>query len=329
MKVLITGGAGYIGSHIVTQLIEANYDVLVYDNLSSGFKGAVHSSASLIEGDVRDTAQLSQVVAAFKPDAVIHMAAKLSVPESLSKPIDYYDNNVNGMISLLSACSKNSVKKIVFSSTAAVYGNSNLSGVYSEASLTAPLNPYGASKLFSERILQDAEASTNIKHVILRYFNVAGARPDGTNGQRTTNSTQLIKRTAEVASGKLDSISIFGDDYNTPDRTCIRDYIHVEDLAQIHIQALKYLEKADSKSEIINCGYGKGYSVKEIIETMRKVSNVRFTAKLEARRAGDAETAIADNSKLRHLFPNWTPQFNNLDLICKSAFDWESKGKYL
>lgn len=329
MKVFVTGGAGYIGSHIVNLLIDQNFKVTVYDNLSTGFKTAVHPAAEFIQGDVRDFETLKQAIETSRPDSIIHMAAKLSVPESVVEPLSYYDNNTNGMLTLLKVCEVTKMRKVVFSSTAAVYGNTKTTGVYSENCSLGPLNPYGFSKMFAEQILQDAENKIQIKSVILRYFNVSGASVSGNNGQRTQNSSQLIKRVAEAASGSRMSVSIYGNDYNTPDGTCVRDYIHVEDLAQIHIEALKYLANSNSKSEIVNCGYGAGYSVKEIVTTMKKVSGADFQVNQEARRAGDAEVTIADTSKLKQLFNQWKPKFNDLQVICKSSFDWEYKKRQL
>lgn len=328
MKVFVTGGAGYIGSHLVKKLIQADYSVLVYDNLSTGFKSALHADIEFIEGDIRDAFLLKKTFSNFRPDAVIHLAAKLSVPESIIRPLEYYDNNVNGLIVLLKVCAEFSMQNFIFSSTAAVYGNSSKLGLYSEESTLAPLNPYGFSKMFAEQILRDCESVFGVKSIILRYFNVSGAAMDGSNGQRTRNSSQLIKRAAEVACGLRESISIYGNNYSTHDGTCIRDYIHVEDLAQIHLEALRYLSShRETKSEVINCGYGLGSSVNEIINMMKKVSGIDFGVKLEPRRKGDAEITVSEINKLKLFFKNWIPQYADLETICQTAYQWELKQK--
>lgn len=324
MKVLVTGGAGYIGSHTVQKLLKQNHEVCVYDNLTRGFKEAVpEKQVRFVMGDIRDASLLQRVIKDFKADAVVHFAAKLVVPESLEQPTEYYENNTFGVINLLKACQSQSVDKVVFSSTAAVYGNATPQGLVTELSPTEPLNPYGASKLFSERILRDAEAPHGIRSVVLRYFNVAGGAVDGSNGQRTANATQLVKVAAEVVLGKRSHLDLFGSDYPTPDGTCVRDYIHVEDLADLHLLGLKHLEEGNPGT-LLNCGYGYGYSVTEVVETMKKVSGVDFKVIRKERRAGDAAQTVADISKLKKTF-SWQPQHNNLELICKTALDWEKQ----
>lgn len=323
MKVLVTGGAGYIGSHTAQALLGAGHQVMVMDNITTGFREAVPVGVELIQGDVRNGALLAEVLKKNSVDAIIHFAAKLIVPESLEKPIEYYENNTMGVLSLVQACVASNVKKVVFSSTAAVYGDVSTNALLTERTPTAPLNPYGSSKLMSEQILRDCEAPHGLRSVCLRYFNVAGAAEDGKNGQRTANATHLIKVASQAACGKRASVGIFGTDYPTPDGTGVRDYIHVEDLADLHVLALKYLNEG-GKSEIFNCGYGHGFSVREVIDTVKKVSGVDFKVEEQPRRAGDAATLVADSSKVRKAF-NWTPQRDNLELICKTAYEWEKK----
>lgn len=323
MQVLVTGGAGYIGSHTVQKLLDAGYGVVVYDNITTGFREAIPTGAELVMGDVRDKLMLSRVMKDKKISAVVHFAAKLIVPESVEKPLDYYENNTAGVLTLAQACIENGVKKVVFSSTAAVYGDASVSGLITEQSPTGPLNPYGQSKLMSENVLRDCEAPHGLKSVCLRYFNVAGASVSGNNGQRTKNATHLIKVASEAACGKRESVGIFGTDYSTPDGTGVRDYIHVEDLADLHVLALKYLSDGGS-SQIFNCGYGRGFSVREVIDTVRKVSGVNFKVIEQPRRAGDAAQLVADSSKIRKAFA-WTPKYDNLELICRTAYEWEKR----
>ncbi|AHI05721.1 UDP-glucose 4-epimerase [Bdellovibrio bacteriovorus W] len=321
MKVLVTGGAGYIGSHTAQKLIEAGFDVVVLDDLSTGFKEAVPAKAHFIQGDVTDLEVVTGVLKNQKIEAVIHFAAKLIVPESVEKPLLYYKNNTTGVMTMVEAMRTSGVDKIVFSSTAAVYGDASTDGLVNEETPTAPLNPYGHSKLMSEQILKDAGTAYGISSVRLRYFNVAGASVDGANGQRTANATHLIKVSSEAACGKRSQVGVFGTDYPTTDGTGVRDYIHVEDLADLHVLALKYLNEGGT-SDVFNCGYGEGFSVKQVIETVKKVSGVDFKVLEEPRRAGDAATLVADSRKVRKAF-QWAPQRNNLELICRTAFEWE------
>jgi UDP-glucose 4-epimerase len=322
-NILITGGAGYIGSHTVGQFLKNGYQVVVYDNLSTGFESAIPKGVTFVKGDVLDTKSLAKCMQEFHIEAVIHFAAKLIVPESVAKPALYYHNNVGGMCSLLFACEKSGVKKIVFSSTAAVYGIPESNKPISELTPTNPINPYGQSKLMAEKVLTDFAAVNDLGFVILRYFNVAGASDDGLNGQRTKDATHLIKVTAEVATGKRPQMSVFGFDYPTPDGTCIRDYIHVEDLSEAHVLAARYLEQG-GVSNTFNCGYGRGFSVLQVIETLSKVSNKTIPFERTGRRAGDPPSLVADSSKLKTIL-GWKPKRNNLELICKSAFEWEQK----
>jgi len=322
-KILITGGAGYIGSHTVGQFVKSGYEVVVYDNLSTGFIESVPNEVTFIKGDVLDTHELTQCLNKYKIEAVIHFAAKLIVPESVQKPVLYYHNNVDGMCSLLSACERAGVKKLVFSSTAAVYGIPDTSQLITEDTTTKPINPYGHSKLMAEQVLKDYATVNDFSFVILRYFNVAGASDDGLNGQRTRDATHLIKVTSEVAAGKRPSMQVFGHDYPTPDGTCIRDYIHVEDLAEAHVLATQYLERGGA-SNTFNCGYGKGYSVLDVIHTLSQVSGRDIIYKMSDRRPGDPPSLVADSTKLQAVL-GWRPKRNDLSFICKSAFEWEKK----
>lgn len=321
MKVLVTGGAGYIGSHTAKALLEAGHDVIVFDNLSTGFQEAVPQKATFVRGDVRSCQEIINTINEHSISAIVHFAAKLVVPESIEKPLEYYENNTGGMISLASACRATSVKKIVFSSTAAVYGDATTTGLVSENSPVSPLNPYGHSKLMSEQILKDCQFAFGLEYAILRYFNVAGGALDGTNGQRTRGATHLIKVACEAATGKRDSIGVFGDDYSTHDGTGVRDYIHVEDLANIHVKALENLNKGGA-SDIFNCGYGKGSSVLEVLSMVEAVSGQKLNIKMLPRRAGDAAQIVAESSKVRRVL-SWTPKHQNLETICKTSFNWE------
>ena len=321
MKILVTGGAGYIGSVIVDKLIERGDQVIVYDNLSSGFKEAVPAAAQFILGDVRDDQLLTRVLKDKKIEAVIHMAAKSIVKESTEVPLEYYDSNVNGTLQLLKSCEKAAIKYLVFSSTAAVYGNAQKSPV-SESSALLPMSPYGSTKLMGEKIIQDYAATQNLYYIILRYFNVAGAMLNMKQGHRFSLATQLIKVASQVAIGQLaKTLEIFGTDYETQDGTAERDYIHVEDLADVHLLALDYLFKSN-KSEILNCGYGAGYSVKNVIESFEKIIGHSLSKKVGPRRAGDPAQVYADSSRLQKVL-NWKPKYQDLDQIVKSSLDWE------
>ncbi len=331
MNILITGGAGYIGSHVAKWfLTNTANNIFIIDNLSTGFQETIDRLKTIrdfefIKEDLSNWIKIENILSTVKADAVIHFAASLIVPESVEKPIKYYLNNTANTTHLIKCCIDNSVNKFIFSSTAAVYGEPTakiaLSGV-DEAFKTDPINPYGKSKLFIEEVLKDTSAAySNFKYVILRYFNVAGADKDGLIGQSTKNATHLIKIAAQTALGMRDSMQIFGNDYNTPDGTCIRDYIDVDDLALAHIEALKYLRRS-SKSNIFNCGYAKGYSVREVINTMKNVSGVDFKVDIGPRRKGDPAVLIADNSKIRNVM-KWEPKYDNLSLICKKAYEWE------
>jgi UDP-glucose 4-epimerase len=318
-SILVTGGAGYIGSHVVQQLVARGERVVVIDNLSSGFPDAVRG-AQLILGDVGDRPLMANVLAENNVDAVLHFAAHTIVPESMSDPLKYYGNNTCNTRNLLAACMDARVGRFIFSSTAAVYGMTP-GGVADEETPTVPINPYGRSKLMSETMLRDVSAVGALRHVILRYFNVAGCDPLGRIGQSTPNATLLIKAVCECAVGTRESISIFGTDYDTPDGSGIRDYIHVEDLASAHLRALDHL-RADGESLTLNCGYGHGYSVREVIAAVERASGKSLNVLEQPRRAGDLPMLIARADQLRARL-GWEPAHDDLDFIVGTALAWE------
>jgi len=320
-KVLVTGGAGYIGSHVVKLLTEAGQSVVVLDNLSTGFADAV-LNAELVVGDTGDRELVSKVLTDHQVDTVMHFAAHTIVPESVEKPLKYYGNNTCCTRNLLECCAEAGVKYFIFSSTAAVYGIPEGPECTEESPL-APINPYGTSKLMSEMMLRDLGVASDMRHVILRYFNVAGSDPDGRIGQSTEKATLLIKVAAEVVVGKREQLYVFGTDYPTPDGTGVRDYIHVSDLADAHIKALDYL-RAGGESATLNCGYGHGFSVREVIDAVNRVNGSPIKVKEEARRAGDPPTLIARAEKARKLL-NWEPRYDDLDFIVQTSLDWERK----
>jgi len=323
-KVLVTGGAGYIGSHVVRQLGEAGYDVVVYDNCSTGVAQSV-LYGELIIGDLGDIDRLYQVFGKHQFSAVLHFAASLVVPESVAYPLDYYANNTRNTLNLLRCCSVMGVNQLIFSSTAAVYGEPQENPV-TELTPTLPINPYGRSKLMSEWMIQDYGLASSFRYVILRYFNVAGADPGGRIGQNSSNATHLIANACNAALKRQSEFKIFGTDFATSDGTGIRDYIHVEDLAAAHVDALRYLE-LDGDSQILNCGYGKGYSVRQVVERVKSISGVDFPVIEVARRPGDPACVTAYAEKIKQVL-NWQPKYNNLDNIISSFLDWE-KGKLL
>ncbi|CAD7288766.1 UDP-glucose 4-epimerase GalE [Campylobacter suis] len=326
MNILVTGGAGYIGSHVVKALLESGeHNITVIDNFSKGSQKALDTlknfgKFNFINISLED--DLSEVFRSGKFDAIIHFAAFIEVFESTQNPVKYYLNNTANVARVLGFCHKYGVNKFIFSSTAAVYGEPDVPSV-DENSKTAPINPYGHSKLMSEQIIRDyAAANENFRFAILRYFNVAGASIDGAIGQNYPNATHLIKVAVQTALKKREKMGIYGDDYATKDGTCVRDYIHVCDLANAHISALNYI--CENKSEIFNVGYGRGFSVKEVIDVAKRVSGVNFNVENQPRRDGDPAILIANSTKLRNL-TDWTPKFDDLDLIIKTALEWERK----
>jgi UDP-glucose 4-epimerase len=324
-KILVTGGAGYIGSHAVKQLGQAGYNVVVYDNLSTGTAEAV-TYGQLVVGSIEDTNLLAATFAEHNFDAVLHFAASISVPESVADPLAYYSNNTMNTLNLLRQCQRFGVKQLVFSSTAAVYGQPTESHI-DEGICPQPLNPYGSSKLMSEQMIRDYSNSSGMKHVILRYFNVAGADMEGELGQNNPKASHLIKATCDAALGRRPAVNIFGTDFATHDGTGIRDYIHVEDLARAHVDALAYLA-AGGESDVFNCGYGQGYSVREVIEMVKEVSGEDFSVIEADRRAGDPAAVIAVSGKIQQML-GWAPRYADLRTIVRSAYGWEKKSKAL
>jgi UDP-glucose 4-epimerase len=321
MSVLVTGGAGYIGSHMVHELADSGHDVVVLDNLTTGFKWALPGAAKLVVGDIGDEELIASIVARRGVTAIIHFAGSIVVPESVSDPLGYYLNNTVKSRALIAAAVKNNVKQFIFSSTAAVYGMAKEMPVR-ETTLVEPMSPYGSSKLMTEIMLRDASIAHDFRYVALRYFNVAGADPKGRTGQSTKGATHLIKVACETALGKRPSMDVFGTDYDTPDGTCLRDYIHVTDLARAHIAALDHLAKG-GKSDIFNCGYGKGYSVLQVIDAVRRVSGKTVDAKLVPRRPGDPAAIVASSDKIKQAL-GWKPAHDNLDEIVGNALAWEA-----
>ncbi len=319
--VLVTGGAGYIGSHVVRQLGEAGERVVILDNLSTGFEDAI-LYGDLVVGDSGDQALVSQLLRDHDIGAVLHFAAHTIVPESVSNPLKYYGNNTCSSRSLLACCQEAGVEHVIFSSTAAVYGIPK-GGVAREDTPTAPINPYGTSKLMTEWMLRDLAFASDLRYVALRYFNVAGSDPETRIGQSTEKATLLIKVACEAAVGKRDKVSIFGTDYPTPDGTGIRDYIHVEDLASAHLQALDYLRRG-GESTTLNCGYGHGYSVREVLDAVQRVNGKPLNIVEEPRRAGDPPSLVAGVERI-HQTLDWTPRYDDLDVIVKTSLDWERK----
>ncbi len=317
--ILVTGGAGYIGSHVVRQLGEAGERLVVLDNLSTGFRSAV-THGTLVVGDTGDAELVGRVLREFDVDTVMHFAAHTIVPESVADPLKYYGNNTCASRNLLGACQHAGIAHFVFSSTAAVYGIPP-GGRAAEDSPTAPINPYGSSKLMTEWMLRDLAAATALRHVTLRYFNVAGADPLGRIGQSTRHATLLTKVACEAAVGKRPHVSVFGTDYDTPDGTGVRDYIHVEDLATAHVDALRYLRRG-GPPVTLNCGYGHGYSVRELIAAVERAAGHALLVREEPRRAGDPPVLVAVAERIRTVL-GWQPLHDDLDAIVRTSLAWE------
>ncbi|HWI86902.1 MAG TPA: UDP-glucose 4-epimerase GalE [Sphingomonas sp.] len=321
--ILVTGGAGYIGSHAVLALLDAGWPVVVVDNLVTGFRWAVPEAATFVQADISGVETMTAVIAEHGIGAIMHFAGSVVVPESVVDPLKYYRNNTAASRSLIEAAVAGGVKHFIFSSTAATYGIPEQVPVREDAP-RQPINPYGMSKLMTEIMLKDTAAAHPINYCALRYFNVAGADPKGRSGQSTAGATHLIKIAVEAAAGKRDSVSVYGSDYDTPDGTGVRDYIHVSDLADAHIDALDYLLANPGESLTMNCGYGRGYSVLEVLDTVDRVTNRTIKRRMEARRAGDPDALVADNSKILATLP-WRPKRDDLATIVGDALMWERR----
>jgi UDP-glucose 4-epimerase len=321
--VLVTGGAGYIGSHAVLALLDAGWPVVVIDNLSTGFEWAVPEAASFVRGDIADQPLVERVIEERGIGAIMHFAGSIVVPESVENPLKYYENNTVKSRALLESAVRSGVRHFIFSSTAATYGIPDQVPVTEDAR-TQPINPYGWSKLMTERMLADVCVAHPINFCALRYFNVAGADPRGRSGQSTAGATHLIKVAVEAATGKRGHVAVYGTDYDTPDGTGIRDYIHVSDLAAAHVDALDELVAQPTRSHIMNCGYSRGFSVLEVLDAVDRVTNLRIERRLEPRRAGDPPALVADNSRILATLP-WRPQRADLETIVADALAWERK----
>lgn len=321
LPVLVTGGAGYIGSHAVLALMDAGWPVAVIDNLTTGFRWAVPEGVPFYQGDIADDALLSRIFSEQKIRAVMHFAGSVVVPESVSAPLKYYHNNTAKSRNLIAACVEAGVPHFIFSSTAATYGEPEVSPV-SEDSALRPINPYGMSKLMTEIMLQDTARAHPINYCALRYFNVAGADPQGRSGQSTIGATHLIKVAVEAALGKRAGVSVFGTNFDTPDGTGVRDYIHVSDLAAAHVLALEALIAQHQRSMVMNCGYGRGFSVLEVLEAVDCLTNSKVERRMEPRRLGDPASLVADNSRILATLP-WLPQYASLERIVSDALAWE------
>ncbi len=322
MTILVTGGAGYIGSHMVHELVDAGEQVVVLDNLSTGFRFLIPTSVPFVSGSTGDRSLVDDIIARHAITAIVHFAASVVVPESVADPLGYYSNNTVNTCALLDVAIKTGIRQFIFSSTAAVYGTTGEAPVR-ESAPTVPISPYGTSKLMSEIMLHDAGKAHGLRFVILRYFNVAGADPKLRTGQATPAATHLIKVACETATGKRPKMDVFGTDYPTPDGTCIRDYIHVSDLVQAHSAALAYL-RSGGASTTFNCGYGRGASVFEVIDAVRRASGRDFSVDVSGRRPGDAPALVANVDRIRAALP-WRPRFQNLDTIVAHALAWEKQ----
>lgn len=323
--ILVCGGAGYIGSHMVYRLIEDGEEVCVVDNLSTGFEKAVHKEAKFYKGDIRDDELMDQIFSENSIESVVHFAASSQVGESVQKPLMYYDNNVNASLQLVKSMVRNNVYNIVFSSTAAIFGNVEEMPITEDIPKN-PTSPYGETKLAIEKMLDWTSRVTDLNYVALRYFNVAGAHHTSEIGEAHNPETHLIPIVLQVGLGQRDKIFIFGDDYNTKDGTCVRDYIHVEDLADAHVLSLKYL-KEEKKSNVFNLGNGEGFSVKEIIESSRKVTDKEIPAEMADRRPGDPDNLIASSERIKAVL-GWEPKYTNVEDIIDSAWQWHLNSRY-
>jgi len=321
MAVLVTGGAGYIGSHMVWALLDNGDDVIVIDRLSTGFRWAVAPEAVFYEGDIADRSLLKSIFAKHDIDAIIHFAGSVVVPDSVSDPLSYYENNTVKSRELIAAAVAAGIPHFVFSSTAAVYGTPTDDHPVIESAQLRPESPYGSSKLMTEIMLADTAAATSLNYTALRYFNVAGADPDGRTGQSTAGATHLIKFACETALGKRSELNVYGTDYPTPDGTCVRDYIHVSDLTDAHLKALQRM-RGGGGSLVANCGYGRGFSVLDVVDTVKRVSGRDFRFNLVGRRPGDAASIVANPSVAKSEF-GWQPRHDNLDFIVRTALNWE------
>jgi UDP-glucose 4-epimerase len=324
MSVLVTGGAGYIGSHMALELLEAGEDVLVLDNLSTGFRWAVPDEARFVEGDVGDDNLVRRLLERNSVDAILHFAGSIVVPESVVDPLGYYLNNTCKSRSLIACAVETKIPNFIFSSTAAVYGIPKTNPVTEEATLQ-PISPYGNSKLMTETMLADTAKAHTLRFVTLRYFNVAGANPKGRSGQSSPNATHLIKVASEVALGLKPCLEVYGTDYETPDGTCIRDYIHVTDLVRAHLDALRYLREG-GESIVLNCGYGKGFSVLDVIEAVKRASHADLAVHTADRRPGDPPELVAGADRIREVL-GWEPRLNDLNTIVEDALSWEKRLK--
>lgn len=322
-NVLVTGGAGYIGSHAVLALKDAGHHPVVIDNLTTGFRWALPTDVPFHQGDIENESLVASIIAEHRIEAIMHFAGSIIVPESVENPLKYYRNNTANSRSLIQSAITGGVKHFIFSSTAATYGIPETSPV-SESTPTLPINPYGLSKLMTEHMLRDVAAAHDFNYCALRYFNVAGADPQGRTGQSTAGATHLIKVAVETALGKRSHVSVFGTDYDTDDGTGVRDYIHVSDLATAHVIALENLFEDPARSHVLNCGYGHGYSVLQVLDAVDRVTNLQIERKLEGRRAGDPDALISDNREIKSRF-GWQPQYDDLDTIVGHALQWERK----
>lgn len=323
LNVLVTGGAGYIGSHAVLALIEAGHQPVVIDNLVTGFRWAVADEAIFVEGDISDAEVVGKIISRHAIDAIMHFAGSVVVPESVENPLKYYDNNTAKSRSLIASAVSSGVKHMIFSSTAATYGIPETSPVR-ENMPTLPINPYGTSKLMTEMMLRDVAAAHDFNYCALRYFNVAGADPKCRTGQSTVGATHLLKIAVEAALGKREAVRVFGTDYATEDGTGVRDYIHVSDLAAAHVIALEALVADPAQSHTLNCGYGHGYSVMQVLDAVDRVTNTKLVRKMEGRRAGDPDSLISDNTAIKARF-GWEPRYDDLDQIVQHALNWERR----